>query len=441
MIMRENHGSSGVGSFILILTMIFLTMISSSSPYSVTSEASASPSAPLWMDLDIEFHGPDEGKLMFTLKTSKNIQFRDSELREPDGLDLVDNDNLERVMKVLIYRFDGPQELFRSFLDTDGRLELTDVVYKINTTDTGIGFRFSCDFSVLNKDGKVEYYLLPFLRSITVPVAYSNDIISISQRDQVISEMKQIRIDVLIEPGPGLNMDLQSEVPGHDRGTSREKIEFSSDIFDLRTGGNKMLVTSNFFFSSATLLLITIVVLLVLIGAFIIIWYRNRFRSWGLILPVLTILSLFLPVAFFINPNINIYGTFDSFLIGSWLLCGLLVAGCYFINPRIDKKEFSSYEEEKGPSFEMPEVVYMEKPVYFTTKDKDSGIDPYDILGVTRTMDTDQVKEAYKKEILKYHPDKLHGAPDNFKDLAMKETERLNQAYDMIMKERGFKDR
>ena len=54
------------------------------------------------------------------------------------------------------------------------------------------------------------------------------------------------------------------------------------------------------------------------------------------------------------------------------------------------------------------------------------GKDYYKILGVSRTATADDIKKAYRKMALKYHPDKNKspGAEDKFKEVA--------EAYDVL---------
>lgn len=54
------------------------------------------------------------------------------------------------------------------------------------------------------------------------------------------------------------------------------------------------------------------------------------------------------------------------------------------------------------------------------------GKDYYDILGIKKSASEDEIKKAYRKQALKYHPDKNKspGAEDKFKEIA--------EAYDVL---------
>ncbi len=61
--------------------------------------------------------------------------------------------------------------------------------------------------------------------------------------------------------------------------------------------------------------------------------------------------------------------------------------------------------------------------------------DPYSILGVNYDASDDEVKEAYRNLVRKYHPDNY--ADDNpLKDLANEKMQEVNEAYDAIVKMR-----
>ena len=60
--------------------------------------------------------------------------------------------------------------------------------------------------------------------------------------------------------------------------------------------------------------------------------------------------------------------------------------------------------------------------------------DPYKILDVSPNASDDDIKQAYRKLIKKYHPDNYMNNP--LADLALEKTQELNEAYDTIVKNR-----
>lgn len=63
----------------------------------------------------------------------------------------------------------------------------------------------------------------------------------------------------------------------------------------------------------------------------------------------------------------------------------------------------------------------------------------YQILEVTQTATDDEVKKAYRKMAVKYHPDKVSHLGPEHQDAAKEKFQKLNEAYERIKKERGFK--
>ena len=64
--------------------------------------------------------------------------------------------------------------------------------------------------------------------------------------------------------------------------------------------------------------------------------------------------------------------------------------------------------------------------------------DPYEILGVARTMSDSDIKVAYRKLVREHHPDRLiaKGVPKEFIDVANEKLTTINAAWDRISKER-----
>ena len=61
-------------------------------------------------------------------------------------------------------------------------------------------------------------------------------------------------------------------------------------------------------------------------------------------------------------------------------------------------------------------------------------MDPYKVLGVSRSDSDETIKAAYRKLAKQYHPDKYRG--HDLEDLASEKLKQINEAYDLIQKER-----
>lgn len=62
----------------------------------------------------------------------------------------------------------------------------------------------------------------------------------------------------------------------------------------------------------------------------------------------------------------------------------------------------------------------------------------YKILEVERSATTEEIKKAYRKMAMKYHPDKVSHLGEEFKKTADEKFKMVNDAYDKIKKERNF---
>lgn len=62
----------------------------------------------------------------------------------------------------------------------------------------------------------------------------------------------------------------------------------------------------------------------------------------------------------------------------------------------------------------------------------------YKILEVEPTADNDEVKKAYRKMAVKYHPDKVSHLGEEFQKGANEKFQKVQEAYETIKKERGL---
>jgi DnaJ like chaperone protein len=84
--------------------------------------------------------------------------------------------------------------------------------------------------------------------------------------------------------------------------------------------------------------------------------------------------------------------------------------------------------------------------LHITTGDKESLRsmfkntieDLYKVLEIDSTVSDDELKKAYRKMAMKYHPDKVATLGDEVKKAAHEKFQKLNEAYEKIKKERGL---
>jgi DnaJ like chaperone protein len=68
---------------------------------------------------------------------------------------------------------------------------------------------------------------------------------------------------------------------------------------------------------------------------------------------------------------------------------------------------------------------------------RDANAD-YKILEIDPTATVDEVKKAYRKMAMKYHPDKVHHLGPEYQKDAQEKFRKINEAYEAIKKQRGF---
>ena len=64
--------------------------------------------------------------------------------------------------------------------------------------------------------------------------------------------------------------------------------------------------------------------------------------------------------------------------------------------------------------------------------------DYYEILGVGKSASDDEIKKAFRKLAVKYHPDKVSQMGEDVQKAAKEKFQKLNAAYETIKKQRGI---
>ena len=60
------------------------------------------------------------------------------------------------------------------------------------------------------------------------------------------------------------------------------------------------------------------------------------------------------------------------------------------------------------------------------------GFDPYAVLGVPRSADGMGVRKAYRRLMTQYHPDKVARLGPELRELALRKSQEINRAYQML---------
>lgn len=76
---------------------------------------------------------------------------------------------------------------------------------------------------------------------------------------------------------------------------------------------------------------------------------------------------------------------------------------------------------------------------YSSRSSSPSHTDPYAVLGISPTASDDEVKKAYRRLAMKYHPDKVEGMGEEVKKQSAEQFRKINEAYEQIKAIRGIK--
>ena len=63
---------------------------------------------------------------------------------------------------------------------------------------------------------------------------------------------------------------------------------------------------------------------------------------------------------------------------------------------------------------------------------RQTGFDPYEVLGVRRGATPDEIRAAYRARIKEYHPDQVERLGPELRNLAKKKTQEINRAFEVL---------
>ena len=145
-------------------------------------------------------------------------------------------------------------------------------------------------------------------------------------------------------------------------------------------------------------------------------------RFWIFLLLILYVLSPFdlLPEA----------------LVGpiGWLEDAITVGLVYWYFIYRPTKMRSQFKQSYYGRGEGARGAHQENQQRAQTEPRFSRRDPCDILGVPRGASQDEIRRAYRKLVVKYHPDKVEHLGDEFKVLAENKFKQIQEAYQELVR-------
>jgi uncharacterized membrane protein YkvA (DUF1232 family) len=116
------------------------------------------------------------------------------------------------------------------------------------------------------------------------------------------------------------------------------------------------------------------------------------------------------------------YDFFPDFIIGWGWIDDLIILGLlwYFFVNRRKRVSYESYYERRGAPFAEQQGEGPPK-------------NPYTVLGIGRNASAEEIKKAYRQLANKYHPDKVNHLGEEFRELAGRRFNEIQNAYQELM--------
>jgi DnaJ-domain-containing protein 1 len=121
--------------------------------------------------------------------------------------------------------------------------------------------------------------------------------------------------------------------------------------------------------------------------------------------------------------------------------CGLL--GFIIMNAVIDARRAKAEGQQKENDAKKQNSGSKEEDTTKKTDDRQRRTSSprtwWETLNVDQNASAEQIKSAFRKEISKYHPDRVEGLGAELRELADRMAKEVNHAYTLAKQQRGFK--
>ncbi|MEA3557688.1 MAG: DnaJ domain-containing protein, partial [Candidatus Thermoplasmatota archaeon] len=388
----------------------------------IPGETDASKKDVIQVDLSIDFREKDEGHVVFSMGNIVPVGLEEVDI-VPIRTDPYKNDNMDHLLDSFRYNNKDNISYFRMILNCHGELELDNTKFMLRVERNYFSFLMETDFKYQTDGIDAEYTYLNVVKGIDNYITRIKGESLIDFNLRKLSELNKIRSHLDVDVGSGLSISTTSGFSGHSRGLSGESLSETIGTSTLTGGTNELKVYDHILLSPGFSLFATLFYILVGFSLLGFIWWRNRFRGPGLILPIITLLFSLVVIFNYFTPSVNFHslGAASIWIWGSMFL-GLVMAS-YHVNP---KPKFRGYDEEvkNQPSLKMPKVVYVDRQVLVEKRirmSEEEALDPYEVLEVSKRDTFEEIEKTYRSRIKEYHPDKFTRTPKRIHDAARKE--------------------
>jgi DnaJ-domain-containing protein 1 len=121
--------------------------------------------------------------------------------------------------------------------------------------------------------------------------------------------------------------------------------------------------------------------------------------------------------------------------------CGLV--GFIIVNAVIDARRGKAKDQQKSDNAKDQNSGSKDEETSQTSSDRQRRTGPprswWETLNVDKNASPELIKSAFRREISKYHPDRVEGLGIELRELADRMAKDVNQAYSLAKQQRGFR--